>query len=144
MANLISFVDVSLEAYPHLQCESMGIRRTRPTAVFVEDEELDEELLLPEAFTQMSVGSPSNATTGEAVPARSLSLRTRTLRAIWTNFQSQASRDLHTPIIFYAAYGKYPVYRSMMAVLINIQTSTTPVLCHHGAFPFRLRSDCLR
>lgn len=63
---------------PQLRPGPVSIRQTRPTTVVTEEtgeEELDDELLLPEAFTQMSVESPGNTTTGEFVPARLCSLR---------------------------------------------------------------------
>lgn len=56
-----------LEKYPHL-----GRTVTRPAASVRgpsdgdEEDELEEELLLPEAFTQLSVESPTNTTTGKA------------------------------------------------------------------------------
>lgn len=58
-----------LDTYPHLRrAVAHPAASVRGPPDGDEEDELEEELLLPEAFTQLSVESPTNTTTGKAQP----------------------------------------------------------------------------
>lgn len=63
------FTNSFLEATPPPQSGAVNIQQPRTSAALVdEDDELEDELLLPEAFTQPNVESPNNTSTGTDGP----------------------------------------------------------------------------
>lgn len=58
--------DHPLESQPRLKLAFANLDRSGPSNIVGEDDAFEDDMVIPEAFTQLSVGSPGNSSTGMA------------------------------------------------------------------------------